>query len=57
MENTTSVGTGLWLIACKVKETEVLRDRERNAKCGRGDNDTDPECDESYFPARAMCGY
>jgi hypothetical protein len=41
----------------KVKETKIVRDNERDSKYGRSDNDTDPECHESYLPARAMCWY
>jgi len=35
--------------AAKVKETKIVRDNERDSKYGRSDNDTDPECDESYL--------
>jgi hypothetical protein len=40
-------GDGKQQCAAEVKETKIVRDKERAAKYGRGYNDTDPECDES----------
>ena len=50
-----SVGDGKQQCAAEVKETKIIREKERAAKYGRCDNDADPECDESYFPVRAIC--
>jgi len=41
----------------EVQQTKIVRDNECDAKYGRGDNNTNPERDESYLPTRAMCGH